>query len=97
MMMTTEHATSVRLNANDLGKLDRVVDLLATSEAARLAGGRGGRSAVLRLAIDHGRDSLLAAARKGGPTASPLLPANAPDDDYLYACRLGASEGGPKR
>lgn len=55
-----EHATSIRLNPDDLAKLDRVVELLATSESARLVGGRWGRSTVLRLAVGRGLDALLA-------------------------------------
>lgn len=74
--MTTkaEHATSVRLNPDDLDKLDRVVELMATSEAARLVGGRWGRSTVLRLAVGRGLDALLAeiaAAGKGAPEGGP--------------------------
>lgn len=75
-MTTTkaEHATSVRLNPDDLDKLDRVVELMATSEAARLVGGRWGRSTVLRLAVGRGLDALLAelaAAGKGAPEGGP--------------------------
>ncbi len=100
-MTTTkaEHATSVRLNPDDLDKLDRVVELMATSEAARLVGGRWGRSTVLRLAVGRGLDALLAelaAAGKRGPTASPHLPADATDDDQARAWP-SVHEGGPKR
>jgi hypothetical protein len=60
-MTTTkaEHATSVRLHPEDLDKLDRVVELMASSEAARAVGGRWGRSTVLRLAVGRGLDALL--------------------------------------
>jgi hypothetical protein len=97
-MTTTqaEQATSVRLNPDDLDKLDRVVELKATTEAACLVGGRWGRSTVLRLAVGRGLDGLLdglAAAGKRGPTASPVLPADAPNDDNARAGRLGAPEG----
>ena len=54
-----EHATSVRLQPEDLDKLDRVVELMASSEAARAVGGRWGRSTVLRLAVGRGLDALL--------------------------------------
>ncbi len=55
-----EHATSIRLGAEDLAKLDRVVEVMAGSEVARLVGGRWGRSTVLRLAVGRGLDALLA-------------------------------------
>jgi hypothetical protein len=55
----TEHATSVRLHPEDLDKLDRVVELMVGSDAARAAGGRWGRSTVLRLAVGRGLDALL--------------------------------------
>lgn len=55
----TEHATSVRLHPEDLDKLDKVVERMASSEAARAAGGRWGRSTVLRLAVGRGLDALL--------------------------------------
>jgi hypothetical protein len=47
---------------------------MATSEAARLVGGRWGRSTVLRLAVGRGLDALLAeiaAAGKGAPEGGP--------------------------
>jgi hypothetical protein len=98
----TPHATSVRLGTEDLDKLDRVVELMATSREARLVGGRWGRSTVLRLAVERGLDALLAeiaegTAGKGGPPASPFLSAGAPEDDNARAWRLDAPEGGPKR
>jgi hypothetical protein len=54
----TPQATSIRLSTQDLIKLDRVVQCMATSREARLVGHRWGRSTVLCLAVERGLDAL---------------------------------------
>lgn len=65
---------TMRLPAGTLAALDELQGALADSPEAAAAGGRWGRSAVARVAIDHGIDALRARARgaaPGRPTAAP--------------------------
>ena len=74
-------ALTLRLHAADLAALDALVAELAGSPVAVAAGGRWGRPAVLRLAVDAG----LKALRGGAPppaTPDPFGPADAPADDH---------------
>lgn len=69
----TADVMTMRMPAGTLAVLDELLEALADSPEAAAAGGRWGRSAVARVALDHGIDMLRGRAR-GVTPARPAAP-----------------------
>jgi hypothetical protein len=69
----TADVMTMRMPAGTLAVLDELLEALADSPEAAAAGGRWGRSAVARVALDIGVDALRARAR-GAVPAAPAAP-----------------------